>query len=385
MIPFYSKRNQVYASLHAGRPVVEKHFTSMDDWQREFAHYTALSGQLPLPKLLHSQPGLLVTEYCPQPTFLNVLEEQERAGFSPGSWLALAAWLRRCHDLCGELPEDGNLRNFLWDSATGTVIGLDLEGYHPCSMAVCGAKVIAALLTYDPADTPVKRQAAETLASALLVPTDIIAEEKLRLQRRRDERKPKPISGVILAGGMSRRMGQSKADLKLLGKSLLRWQVEKLQALGIRDVMLSGSKCPHLPGTRIVADEFPQRGPLGGIHACLKAARCPRCLVVSVDTPLVPIGALARLCRSHMDGVTVLRHGGKQEPLLAVYDSGTAQVIQTLIESGSAAVRALEHLVPWNHFDYMGPEPLLLNCNTPEEFSKLKALAAAYRAHGLPL
>ena len=184
------------------------------------------------------------------------------------------------------------------------------------------------------------------------------------------------LSGVILAGGASRRMGRSKAELTLMGKTLLQRQVDKFLELGFWDIMLSGKDCPLLPGTRVIPDEYIGKGPLGGLHACLRAARNPACLVVSVDTPLIPVSVLAQLCRAHSGGVTVLRHSGREEPLLGVYDRCAADAIAALIESGRYAVRALRDTVPWNYFDYCGPEELLMNCNTPEEFEAVRRALA---------
>lgn len=185
----------------------------------------------------------------------------------------------------------------------------------------------------------------------------------------------KQVSGIVLAGGASRRMGRNKAELTLMGKTLLERQADKFRELGIRDIMLSGEKCPALPGVRVIPDEYVGKGPLGGLHACLRAARNPVCLVVSVDTPLIPAEALGQLCRVHTGGVTVLRHSGKEEPLLGVYDCCVADAIAALIESGKYAVRSLRDVVPWSYFDYLGPEEFLTNCNTPEDFKTVKRLA----------
>lgn len=176
------------------------------------------------------------------------------------------------------------------------------------------------------------------------------------------------ISGIVLAGGASRRMGQNKAELVLNGKTLIRHQADKLRALGITDIMLSGAGCPTLPGTRVIPDEFPGKGPLAGLHACLKAARNPACLVLSVDVPLVPVSALAHLCSVHREGVTVLCHGEWEEPLVAVYDCSAAVPIQAMLGQGIYAVRSLKDAVPWNRSHYLGPEELLINCNRPEDF-----------------
>lgn len=194
-----------------------------------------------------------------------------------------------------------------------------------------------------------------------------------------------PMSGIILAGGASRRMGRNKAELRLMGKTLLQRQADKLHGLGIEDIMLSGAGCPALPGTRVIPDEYPGKGPLGGLYACLHSARNPSCLVVSVDTPLIPAEALAQLCRAHRAGVTVLRHKGREEPLLGVYDRCVADFISALIGAGTYAVRALQDTVCWNCFDYSGPEELLINCNTPEDFAAAKQIAEEYASAGLPI
>ena len=385
MIPLYSKRNQVYAVIYQGRAAVEKHFADAGDWERENALYAALKGTLAIPEVLHSEPGLMVTAYCPQPTLTAVLEGQERDGFFDRPWRALAKWIRRCHSLCGALPEDGNLRNFLWDPVGGEVTGLDLESFCHLTPDACGAGIAAALLSYSPAGTAVKKQAARVLAAQLQIADRAIQKEQERLLKRRRGATSEPFSAVVLMGGRSRRMGKDKAGLTLLGQTFLQLQVDKLKALGIEDIMVSGPGGGAIPDVRELEDELPRRGPLGGLYTCLRAAQNARCLVLSVDVPLIPGGALSHLCRRHRVGVTALRHRGKTEPLIAVYDSSVSQVIRPLIETDGAPVRAIEGRIPWNFFDCTGPEALLLNCNTPEDYAQLTATARAYQAHGLPL
>ena len=364
---------------------MEKHFAAMEDWERETSLYKSLSGKLSLVPVLHTEPGLLVTEYIPLPTLPEVLEAQEQAGFSPEPWRALAAWLRRCFRLCGQLPSDGDLRNFLWDASGNRVAGLDLEGFRPLTLEQSGASIAAMIQSYDPADTAVKRRAAAVLAGELRIPDAAPAEARRRLAEFRREQKGPLFSGIVLAGGASRRMGTGKAALPLEGKSLLAWQVEKLRALGIQDILLSGKDCPALPGTRVVPDELPDRGPLGGLYSCFRAAEHPRCLVLSVDTPLVPAAALDKLSRLHTKGMTCLRRAGKPEPLIAVYDTALEKSIHSLIKEGGAAVRALERPASCTYFDYLGPPEYLLNCNTPQQFAQARQLAACCARRQIPL
>lgn len=381
--PFYSRRNQVYPVLRQGRAAVEKHFAGMGDWRRERDLYALLAGRLSLPAVLAEEPGLLVLEYKNAPTLLSELERQEGEGFDPAPWRGLAAWLRQCEALCGRLPLEGNLRNFLWDGAGNSVVGLDLEGYGPDTLERCGARLMAAALAYDPPGTAVKAQAAGVLGAGLGVSDGALAEARRVLSAHRQGRGHRPLSGIVLAGGASRRMGRDKAGLVLGGRTLLQRQVDKLQSLGIGDVMLSGAGRTAPPGVRVIPDELPGNGPLGGLHACLRAAQNGASLVVGVDAALIPAAALAHLRQSHAGGVTVLRHGEWEEPLIGVYDRAVAERIAALLGRGERSVRALKGAVRWQAFDYRGPEELLANCNTPEEFAAAERLAQAYADVGL--
>ena len=192
---------------------------------------------------------------------------------------------------------------------------------------------------------------------------------------------PGNVSAVVLAGGYSRRMGRNKAELPLGGKTLLEHQTEKLRELGIRDIMLSGYE-GQLEGCRTVADVFPHRGPLSGIHACLLAAEHPACLVLSVDVPLIPADLLQELIGAHRHGgepgVTVLRHGERIEPLLAVYDRELCPAAERILGTEKTAIMRLLDVCPVRTVDYTGEEFLLANCNTPEEVNRI---AAYYEAH----
>ena len=187
-----------------------------------------------------------------------------------------------------------------------------------------------------------------------------------------------------VAGGYSSRMGRDKAALPLGGRTLLEHQAEKLACLGLREVLISGWE-GAVPGTRFVPDVYPHRGPLSGIHACLSAARTEQVLFLSVDVPLVPAETLAALLQAHTGGVTLLEHAGKWEPLLGVYDASLAPLAAQILQTERTAVRRLleqcaVHMVP-----YTGDDRLLMNCNDPEAYAAVLALASAKGGTKCPL
>ena len=185
------------------------------------------------------------------------------------------------------------------------------------------------------------------------------------------------VSAILLAGGKSRRMGLDKCLLPFKGQSMLAHQVEKLQRLGISDIMISGRETA-VAGTRCVMDLFPDRGPLGGLHACLSAALFPDCLVLGVDTPLVPEDTLRTLIETHLSGdqsITLLTRGDCWEPLLAVYRASLAPVALRILEAGDGSLRRFIRENAYRLLPYRGPEELITNCNTPEEYNQALAIA----------
>lgn len=385
MNDFFSRRNQVYPTLHQGRAAVKKCFERQEDWLREVGLYTLLGRDLPLPQVLWIAPQTLITEYLPHPHLLAVLEEQAHSGFEPAPWDQLVIWLQKCETLCGKLPADGNLRNFLWDEGNRQVIGLDLEGYESRTLEDSGAELLACLLEYTVPDSNIQERIAEHISSQLNLSSGQIQPARDRLLARRSSAASASVTGIVLAGGQSSRMGRSKARLPLMGMSLLERQILKLERLGCREILISGPRDLATAKARTVPDIYFQRGPLGGLHACLTAARSSRCLVLAVDVPLVPIQVLDRLCRLHTSGITLAVHQGRPEPLLAVYDSALAIKIPPLFTEGGASVRRLLEQTRTTQFRYRGPELFLENCNTPASYEKICAAAKEFSRLRIPL
>lgn len=96
---------------------------------------------------------------------------------------------------------------------------------------------------------------------------------------------PLKIAGIVLAGGLSRRMGQDKAQLPWLQKSLLARAVDLLKSARLADVFVSGNYPPY----PCILDIHPQLGPLSGIHACVNSLYddYDALFILPVDMPLL--------------------------------------------------------------------------------------------------
>ena len=104
------------------------------------------------------------------------------------------------------------------------------------------------------------------------------------------------VSGAILAGGQSRRMGSDKAALLIQGEPILK-RTARLVASITADVAIIGppERAALAPGVRILPDRWPQQGPLGGIATALQALPGEAVLVVGCDMPFLNAALLRYL------------------------------------------------------------------------------------------
>ncbi len=133
-----------------------------------------------------------------------------------------------------------------------------------------------------------------------------------------------PISGVVLAGGSSERMGRDKATVAPIEAgfpTLLDRQLDLLRRVGVDPLLLSvGSGATGDSSVRVVRDASNQEGPLGGIVAAQRIAPRQHLLVLAVDMGAVELGFLRRLIASTSSKAgAVPRVSGRWEPLCAVY------------------------------------------------------------------
>ena len=130
------------------------------------------------------------------------------------------------------------------------------------------------------------------------------------------------ISGVLLAGGESRRMGKDKATLLFRGQPLWQTQHALLRSLDLEELFISARTDPtwRPPDMQFVADEPPSRGPLSGLAISLAGMRGTHLLALAIDMPFMSEIFLRSLCNQIESGRGVLPMiGDRAEPLTAIY------------------------------------------------------------------
>jgi molybdenum cofactor guanylyltransferase len=131
-----------------------------------------------------------------------------------------------------------------------------------------------------------------------------------------------PVTGFVLAGGKSTRMGQDKAALQLDGRTLLEHALEVLRRVA-GEVCILGPRQRYAGyGVPVVEDVFPGCGPLAGIHAALSHTTTRLNLIIAVDTPFLSAKFLRFMIeRAVSSGATVTTPeiAGYRQPLCSIY------------------------------------------------------------------
>ncbi len=187
------------------------------------------------------------------------------------------------------------------------------------------------------------------------------------------------ISGIILAGGRSNRMGTNKALLKLGELTLIEGVALVMSGVCSEIIIAGGNEkdLEHL-GYPIVRDTYPGCGPLSGIHAGLSVAKNRYGFVAACDIPF-PDGSLMKKIISsagEWDAV-ILQHGEYYEPLFSLYGKHFIKAAEESIKKGVYKVTAALSLVKWKPFAIDAGEipyikKSLFNVNTPGDYEEAK-------------
>jgi molybdopterin-guanine dinucleotide biosynthesis protein A len=148
------------------------------------------------------------------------------------------------------------------------------------------------------------------------------------------------ISGAILAGGKSKRMGEDKALVKIRNTTLIERAVQAMKPVISRPMIITNApeKFNYL-NLPLYHDVIPNLGPLGGIYTALNYATDNYVLVMACDLPNVTTRIIQELWnRGGRQDILVLDAGFGLEPLCAVYSKRCIPIIKDQIEKGELKV-----------------------------------------------
>ncbi|HEV3041087.1 MAG TPA: molybdenum cofactor guanylyltransferase [Candidatus Angelobacter sp.] len=188
------------------------------------------------------------------------------------------------------------------------------------------------------------------------------------------------VTGFVLAGGRSSRMGSNKAFLEFGGRLLIEHTKSILESV-CGQVFILGQRNLYGGFGPCYEDIYPDCGPLSGIHAALSNTPTEFSLITAVDTPFIKAEFLDYIVDCAVKSsamVTAPSVAGQVQPLCTVFRSGFLHIAESALKSGRFKV---EPLFPREQTLILGEAELdrfalatemFENLNTPEDLARAR-------------
>ena len=172
----------------------------------------------------------------------------------------------------------------------------------------------------------------------------------------------KDITGIILAGGKSSRMGRDKGIVDLKGRAMIEHVIESAKAVTHNIIIIANNDNYNQFGFPVYSDLIPERGPIGGIVTGLHYSQTDRNLILSCDIPFVSVET--------EEGT---------EPLCAIYRQSNATYLRERINQNRLSMRdalkaadcyTIKISVDDSH------RASFININTPQELKQFNSITA---------
>ena len=197
------------------------------------------------------------------------------------------------------------------------------------------------------------------------------------------------VAGVILAGGLSRRLGRDKAVERIAGDEPLVARCARRLAPLVGEIVVvvntaeRGERLPLPPGSKVAVDMYKDGGSLGGIFTGISAIGSEWGVVVACDMPFVNADLVGHMLglREGQDAVAPMI-GGRAEPTHALYSKACLPHMKRRLQAGDLKITRFYddvrvRYVGEDEVDRFDPERLsFFNINTAADLSRAVAIAA---------
>lgn len=192
------------------------------------------------------------------------------------------------------------------------------------------------------------------------------------------------VSGVVLAGGLARRMGQRDKGLILLHhRPLVSYACQAMLPL-VDEVFISANRnqaCYRQLGYPVITDNNDCfDGPLAGILAAIQAAHYPVLLVMPCDSPLLTSEHVQRLLAAVTENIdiAVAFDGTQLHSVFAAINTSLQADLQTYLLAGERKLQTWYKRHRLVEVDFSDRPEVFANINTPEQLLELENANHSY-------
>jgi len=189
-----------------------------------------------------------------------------------------------------------------------------------------------------------------------------------------------PISGIILSGGKSIRMGKNKAFIEIDGVPIISRISDLFKEL-FQEIIIVTNQKEIFKGfdSRIYSDIIPNKGALGGLYTGIFFSTFYYSFCVACDMPFIKKSLVQYMIKNIEDAdVIIPRTKDGLQPLHAIYSKKCLDPIKSTLEKGKFKIIDIYDLVKVkileeNSFISLDPfRESFINVNTPEELTSFR-------------
>ncbi|MDG1437607.1 MAG: molybdenum cofactor guanylyltransferase MobA [Emcibacteraceae bacterium] len=180
--------------------------------------------------------------------------------------------------------------------------------------------------------------------------------------------------GVILAGGMSRRMDGNDKFLEVINGQTILNHIKTRLSPQVDKMVFNHNKPRDSEGLEVVSDIISNAGPLGGIHTALSYAKekgIDRIVTVPCDTPFIPMDYVLRL-RNVDKPLVIASSKNRLHPVLALWHVSLLETVEASLENGERKLMRLIENIDYSVVHWDGEPDPFFNINTPDDLSRAK-------------
>ena len=184
------------------------------------------------------------------------------------------------------------------------------------------------------------------------------------------------VTGIILAGGKSRRMGSDKGLMIINGKPMIQYIIDQLESLGIPLLIVSNNPKYETFGIPVFEDSIKSKGPMAGIYTGLLHSSTEKNVVLSCDVPKISATLIQKLLYADdKSDVCILKHKNTLHPLIGMYKRSLLKDVKTSLNKDQLKMKQFCIDMNCSVLDIVDDQfdaELILNINTKEELNQLK-------------
>lgn len=191
---------------------------------------------------------------------------------------------------------------------------------------------------------------------------------------------PTKVTGVILAGGLARRMNnQDKGLINYKGRPMISYAIASLAAIADQSIINANRNQEHYQqfGLPVVADQTDSfDGPLAGVLTAMIHTDADVLVVMPCDSPLIKAEHLQKLlaARAKNDAdVAVAFDGERLHPVFLAIKTALKTSLQDYLASGQRKIDRWLEQQKMVKADFSNEPKIFININTMTELSELEA------------